>query len=380
MTLLILQGELTEPRSAEKLRQPELSQPLVTALQIVIVEVLRSWGIQPQAVVGHSSGEIAAAYCAGHISMADAIKVATYRGQASAQSRSKTDVGMLAVGLGAEKVSGYLEGYGKTVEIACYNSPSSITLSGNLEALEQVKARLEKSGHTARMLHVDQAYHSKYMEGISATYRDLLEKDFQPPPFTIVKSQMFSSLLGQQLDRETDAAYWQANMASPVLFDKAVEKMISGRNGADFLIEIGPSGALAGPIAEIKHALSSEGAHIQYFTSFQRGQKDLKSLFEIPGRLFIFGAAVDIAAVNEQSKVKPKVIVDLPNYAWNHSARYWHESEASRDWRFRMFPTHDLIGSKVLGTSYYAPVWKKMLRVDDLAWLKDHKVSLELVL
>ena len=345
---------------------------------MVIVEILKSWGIHPQAVVGHSSGEIAAAYCAGHLSMEDAIKAAFYRGQASVQvqKHSKACEGMLAAGTGAEKALNYIGGLESPVEVACYNSPNGVTLSGRITALKEVKARLEEDGHFARMLHVDLAYHSRYMEGISDVYKRLLDRDFLSRPFSPAQVKMFSTIFGRELDRATDSKYWQMNMASPVIFDQAVREMAAGRGGADFLIEIGPSGTLAGPIAEIKRELSQAGSHIQYCSAFQRGQEDLKSLFEVAGRLFISGAEVDMSMVNRQNEGSPSLIVDLPNYVWNHSTQYWHESEASKDWRFRLFPHHDLIGSKVLGTSYYAPVWKKALKVDDLSWLKDHRVRL----
>ena len=310
--------------------------------------------------------------------MEDAIKAAFYRGQASVQVQrgSKARAGMLAVGIGAQKVLTYIGGLESPVEVACYNSPNGVTLSGSLTALQEVKARLDEGGHFARMLHVDLAYHSTYMAGISDVYKSLLDQDFLSRPFSPAQVKMFSSVFGRELDRATDSKYWQTNMVSPVIFDQAVREMISGRGGADFLIEIGPSGTLAGPIAEIKLKLPQAGSHIQYCAAFKRGQEDLKSLFEVAGRLFISGAEVDMSMVNRQNDGSPSVIVDLPNYVWNHSAQYWHESEASKDWRFRLFPHHDLIGSKVLGTSYYAPVWKKALKVDDLPWLKDHKVGL----
>lgn len=357
-----------------------LSQPLVTALQIVIVEILKTWGVKPMAVVGHSSGEIAAAYCANYLSIEDAIKAAFYRGQAStqAQTSSKSNEGMLATGLGAQVVARYLTNLDSQVEVACYNSPNSVTLSGNVDALTAIRARLEADGHFARMLHVDLAYHSRYMDRISDAYRSLLDEDVRPRPFSEDQISMFSSVLGHKLDRLTDAKYWEKNMLSPVYFDQAVRAMILEPNGADFLIEIGPSGALANPIAEIKASISKRGSDIQYCTAMQRGQENLKSLFEVAGRLFIADAKVDMSTVNRQESYTPAVITDLPNYVWDHTTQYWHESEASKDWRFRLFPPHDLIGSKVLGTSWYSPIWKKDLKVDDIPWLKDHKVSQDL--
>ena len=308
--------------------------------------------------------------------MEDAIKAAFYRGQASvvAQKDPKVDQGMLNVGLGAQEVTKYLAGLDPPIEVACYNSPNNVTLSGHTSVLTAVQARLKADGQFARMLHVDLAYHSRYMAGISDIYKSLLDQDFHSKPLSQNHIIMFSSVLGRELHRATDSEYWQKNMASPVCFDQAVREMTSGGNGTTFLVEIGPSGVLAGPISEIKASLPQQGSHIQYYTSFRRGQEDLKSLFEMTGRLYISGAKVDMAMVNRQDSRSPSVIIDLPNYSWNHAERFWHESEASKDWRFKLFPPHDLIGSKVLGTSWHASVWKKKLNLDDVPWLKDHKV------
>ena len=218
------------------------------------------------------------------------------------------------------------------------------------------------------------AYHSQYIRSRAGAYKTLLDKDYKSKPFSQGRIRMLSTVTGRELEQATDADYWQTNMASPVYFDEAVREMTASRDGVDFLVEVGPSGALAGPIAEIQAVLPRQGSDIQYCTALRRGQEDLQSLFEVAGRLFIAGYKVDMRKVNRQAADDPRVIVDLPNYVWNHATRYWYESEASKDWRFRLFPPHDLIGSKVLGTSWHAPVWKKDLDVDDVPWLKDHKV------
>lgn len=382
MSCLIIADELVEPRNPATLREPEFSQPLVTALQLAILAILEDWNVNPQSVVGHSSGEIAAAYAAGYLSKEDAIKVAYYRGQAAkdCQISDKRPVGMLAVGLGSTEVSKYLQGMEESVHIACFNSPQSVTLSGTLDALEEVKKRLVKDHHFARLLQVNLAYHSKFMAEIGDHYEGLLLKDFESLPKKNGDCTMFSSVTAEEMSQQADASYWKSNMVCPVRFGDAVEKMISGREGANFLIEIGPSGALAGPIGQIKKAIPGNGANTQYFTALSRGQDSVNSLFKVAGQLFVSGATISLKNVNKDGAgaeaVSPKVIVDLPNYTWNHSTQYWYENDASKDWRNRLFPHHDLLGSKVLGTSWHLPSWRKILRVEDLSWLKDHKVCL----
>ncbi len=372
--------ELVEPRSPELLRSPEFSQPLVTALQLVLMAILEDWGVTPQAVVGHSSGELAAACAAGYLSKEDALKAAFYRGQAAKYCKvDPTPVGMLAVGLGPEQVMTYLHGLMDTVQIACFNSPNSVTLSGSLSSLDGVKERLVEDGHFARLLQVNLAYHSRYMKKIGDDYKALLEADFENLATKRGNVKMFSSEFGHEMEGLTDARYWKTNMVSPVKFDQATQAMISGKESANFLIEIGPTNALAGPVKQILTKLGSQGANVQYCTALSRGQDSIKSTYDVAGRLFASGGVINLAKVNTDivgaQEVTPSVIVDLPNYSWNRSSEYWYESEASNDWRNRMFPHHDLLGSKILATSWHTPAWKKTLRVIDLAWLKDHKVS-----
>lgn len=376
-------GEISEPRTAEHVRQPEFSQPLVTALQLCILSILEEWGVKPQSVAGHSSGEIAAAHAAGLLSKADAIKAAFYRGRAARNIRKNSEVteGMLAVGLGAEALAPYLENYQDTAWIACFNSSSSLTVSGKLSALESLKRDLQTDNHFARSLQVDLAYHSQLMDDIGTEYERLLDQSFNPLEGSGNVS-MFSSVTGNRKNGAADARYWKTNMVSPVRFDDAVKEMLSGQDAANFLIEIGPSGALAGPITQIKKSLPNQGNEVSYCASWSRGADAVKSVFDTAGRLFIAGGSVALAKVNqyEQSETKPVVIIDLPNYVWNHSTKYWHENDVSKDWRFKNFVHHDLLGSKVMGTSWNAPSFRRLLRLDDVPWLRDHKVGTDIVL
>lgn len=374
-----LVAELVEPRTSEHLRLPKFSQPLVTALQLVILEVLAEWGIQPRSVVGHSSGEIAAACAAGYLTPEEAIKTAYFRGQAASdcQDELKHPVGMLAVGLGAEEVQSYIHDSKDSVRIGCYNSPKSVTLSGLVSDLEKIQSRIQEAHQFARMLLVDLAYHSPFMTRIAEHYEGLLRNNCELPLPSKEAISMFSSVTGHRLDQGCDAAYWKSNMVSPVRFDQAVQEMLSEREAADILIEIGPSGALAGPIAQIKTALSGQGSNFEYFAASTRAPDAVSSLIDVSGRVFIAGGSVNMMEVNKDGGdlESPAVIVDLPNYRWNHSTKYWRESEASKDWRFKQFPQHDLLGSKILGTSWHTPSFKKTLRVQDVPWMSDHKVS-----
>ncbi|PYH99747.1 ketoacyl-synt-domain-containing protein [Aspergillus ellipticus CBS 707.79] len=373
-----LWDELTEPRDGGHIRQPELSQPLVTALQLAIVDLFRSCGIDPQGVVGHSSGEIAAAYAAGYVTKADAIKIAFYRGYA-AKVNPMDSVGMMAVGLGPDAVIPYIEAQQGLVQIACVNSPQSVTLSGRTDALAALKGPLTDDGHFARLLQVDLAYHSRFMSEIGQAYHTLLKSNTSAGNLGSESTTMFSSVTGSKMEAVPDAHYWKQNMVSPVLFSGAVQEMLNAHQGPNLLIEIGPSATLGGPIKQIKEALAQAGttATAQYAPVLSR-KEGLLPLFRTVGNLYIAGAPIQLAPFNrtkEDEESSPSVIVDLPNYSWNHTTKYWYETRASRDWRFRRFEHHDLLGLKILGTSWQAASWSKTLNIREHPWLKDHKVG-----
>lgn len=375
-----LVSELTEERDAARMREPEFSQPLVTALQLALLSVLYDWGIRPERVVGHSSGEIAAAVAAGYLTPDEAIKIAFFRGQAANQFQPAKPVGMMAVGVSTEVLAEYIDEGDDLVQVACFNSSRSLTVSGTVEALGRLRDRLQAASHFAKMLRVNYAYHSKYMSHIGKAYLDMLETYCHGRLTSHGDVTMFSSVTGRAMDNSADNAYWLENMVSQVRFDQAATEMLKGTDGANFLVEVGPSNALKGPISQIIEAISSPNTQPIYTSAAQRGPDSLLSLFKVAGTLFAAGGAVDFARVNEYDVGDPpSTIVDLPNYSWNHSTKYWHESPASKDWRSRPFVKHDLLGTKVLGTSWACPVWRNTLRLVDLAWLKDHMIGEQIV-
>ena len=375
-------AELTEPRTAEHLRQPEFSQPLVTALQLAILGVFESWGVKPSSVVGHSSGEIAAAYAAGYLSRADAVKAAFYRGRAAVnrQNEAESDVAMLALGLSKEAAAPFLNKFSGHVWIACFNSPNSLTISGRKRAIETLADDVKATGQFARLLQVDLAYHSELMGVIGKEYETLLTSDdkFGSADVSSTDVSMFSSVTASKKTEPTDALYWKTNMVSPVRFSAALAAMVSDLQKPDILIEVGPSGALAGPVSQVLKSLPA-ATNIAYFASWSRGADAAKSLFDVAGHLFTAGASVDLARVNEYEE-NARVIVDLPNYAWNHSIKYWFENAASLDWRFKPYLTHDLIGSKVLSSPWQAPSWRKRLNLADVPWLRDHAMGSDVLM
>ena len=382
--------ELADVRSSDHLSKPEFSQPLVTALQLAQLRVLQQWSVWPRVVVGHSSGEIAAACCAGHLTPREAILIAYFRGLAARDNTSSVPMGMMAVGLNSTGIAPYLKEFseGDGLVIACYNSPESITVSGPADALTRLLELIKSDGHFARILRVEVAYHSFHLQDAASRYEQLIDDHVKfeagaheagPDAITMVSS--LTGYLARHHYTRT-AAYWKDNMMSPVRFEAACRTVFGNADtDVNFLIELGPSNALAGPVAQTVRGMGTES--IKYVGASKRGQDSIPAIFDVAGQLFLHNAEISLENVNRNEAVLedsvPAVIVDLPNYKWNHSTRYWYESVASKEWRFKIFPEHDLLGSKVLGTLWQNPTWQKKLRLSDLPWLRDHKIGSEIL-
>nr|RBQ98724.1 hypothetical protein FVER53263_00316 [Fusarium verticillioides] len=364
--------ELSRPAESSNVGRAEFSQPLVCAVQVALVDLLRSWGITPAAVVGHSSGEMAAAYAAGAISSEEAITIAYYRGYVNQQYTR--DGGMAAIGMGAQEVAPYLvEGVG----VACENSPQSVTLSGDKGVLEEVCQKIKEQVPDCfvRQLKVNVAYHSHHMQDLGGLFENLLEGKVYSQSPTI---PFFSSVTVQKITepRSLDAAYWRQNLESPVRFTGAVKLLLEARastGSKQVFVEIGPHSALSGPLRQIfkAHGRGKEA----YVSAMIRGEDCTESLLKLAGELFCHGTSLQLSNVTADGDV----VVDLPPYPWNHDREYWSESRVSKDWRFRKFPNHELLGSRTLESSSLQPEWRNLIRLDGIPWLRDHQVLNDVV-
>lgn len=173
-----LEDALLEDPKSSRVNDAEFSQPLCTAIQVALVQLLGLWGIRPKVTCGHSSGEIAAAFAAfaaGLISASQVIILAYYRGRVV--RNIDTNGAMLAVGLGAEAIKPFLEGAKDEVVVACHNSPAGVTLSGNADLLESLKKDLVADKVFARSVNTNgKAYHSHHMHSAAANYEALVRR------------------------------------------------------------------------------------------------------------------------------------------------------------------------------------------------------------
>jgi hybrid polyketide synthase/nonribosomal peptide synthetase ACE1 len=244
--------ELLADKSCSRIGEAELSQPLCTAIQIILIDLLRSAGLECAAVVGHSSGEIAAAYAAGYISDRDAIRIAYYRGLTVRQSGLNKHKGaMLAVGTSledAQKLCGLPE-FNNRLCIAAHNSTASITLSGDIDAVEQAKSVFKERNTFVRQLMVDTAYHSHHMLPFGDAYIESLRSiKININSERKAKCTWYSSVVPGKIMEPTEELkdiYWRDNLVKPVLFAEAIVE--AAKMQTTVAIEIGPHPALKAP-------------------------------------------------------------------------------------------------------------------------------------
>ena len=388
-----LEEVLLAPEESDSINDAEIAQPICTAVQIAVTDLLARWKIHPAVTVGHSSGEIGAAYAAGRLSAPEAIVAAFYRG--FTVKHHAPSGAMLAVGLGIKEVFEYL-GNEEDAVVACENSPNSVTLSGTFEAIRFLKADFDKAGVFARELKTGKAYHSPQMAQVAPIYNALLstaisqmltedDSSWRQP-----RARMISSVTGEELqDDHVPVDYWSQNLRSRVLFDSAVSTLAnhSDLQSVGVLVEIGPHSALAGPLRQIFTANKFD--HLNYIPTLVRGSDSAVQLLKTAGELFVRDHALDVEEVNAIDELhgntkpamsrKPRQLVDLPSYQWNYDKKYWAEARFSEEQRHLQFPRHDLLGSKIAGLSEHSLVWRNILRHKNIPWLKDHRLGSETV-
>lgn len=364
-----IEEELLKPPKTSLLNTAEMSQPLCTALQIALVDYLTSVGVEPSMVVGHSSGEIAAAYAAGGLTKKEAITAAVHRGKITLRQQKQGL--MAAIGMSREKTEKFLV---HGVVVACENSPESVTISGDHDKLKIVVADIQKAypDVLARLLKVDKAYHSHHMVEVGAEYYQMMED-------TVIGRRpnklFFSSVTGKLLTKADSlgAEYWQKNLQQCVLFKGAVESILQHPLGSNVaFLEIGPHSALAGPL---RQTLAHSKINAPYTATITRNQDSAVTILSAIGQLYLWDLSVDFKALQPNGTS----LYGLPTYPWNHDKSYWYESRLTKEWRFPKFRYHDLLGYRNSESTDFEPVWRNMLHMDNVPWVRDHKINDDII-
>ncbi|KAL8872562.1 MAG: hypothetical protein Q9174_001830 [Haloplaca sp. 1 TL-2023] len=346
-----IEKELQKSSKASQVQKAEFSQPLCTAVQIGLVDLFAAIGVQPAAVVGHSSGELAAAYAAGALTAEEAILGAYERGRVAQLQQKKG--AMAAVGLGWNEVERFLS-HPKCV-VGCENSPKSVTLTGDADEVKSVVARIKEElpDVTARLLKVEKAYHSYHMREIAGEYSASIKPHLKGKQ---AMKPFFSSVTGsgKPEQRILDTKYWQQNLESPVLFSRAVEGILKH---------------IQNPALQI---FAEASASPPYVSSMTRNEDCVESYLKALGQLFELNISIDYQTLAPAGACLP----DLPRYPWNHEGEeLWYESRMSKEWRFPQFPRHPLLGRRQLESTSFEPSFRNLINLDDVPWLRDHMIQ-----
>lgn len=379
----IMEQLMADPAQS-RISEGELSQPLCTAVQIVLVEVLKLAGITFDVVVGHSSGEIGAAYAAGFFNATDAIRIAFYRGRYAFMAKGPEGQkgGMLAVGTTLEDARELVElpAFVGRVSVAAYNSDASVTLSGDLDAIEEIKEVLDDERVFNRQLKVDTAYHSHHMIPCSAKYYEALDnckvQILKPSGGTKWYSSVYDGKLMEPCE-ELKHTYWVDNMVNIVLFATSLK---SALNNAVLqptqVIEVGPHAALKGPASNVIEEVVK--AALPYTGTLARGQNDVNAVASTLGYLWAqFGrSSADWTGYSQVfSSSIPTILQELPSYPWSHDRLFWYEARKSRVNRLREDPAHVLLGTRTDSINEREYRWRNYISSKDIPWLSGHSIQ-----
>ncbi|RDL40494.1 uncharacterized protein BP5553_00473 [Venustampulla echinocandica] len=383
-----LKAELLADKMSSRVGEAALSQPLCTAVQIILVDLVRAAGIHFAAVVGHSSGEIGAAYAAGYITASDAIRIAYYRGVSLrlAQGKKGQAGGMIAVGTSYDDAKEFcnLRKFRGKVCMAASNSATSVTISGDADAIDNVRAVFEEEKKFARVLKVDKAYHSHHMAACSESYLNSLRACGIKARRPVDSECLWVSSVYQEDINDTQddlsSSYWVSNLVSPVLFSQAVEYAL-GEGRFDLAIELGPHPALKGPASQvIQDAL---GDPTPYTGFLNRGVDDIEAFSNGLGNIWssISKSAVNFTGYDSLlNKTAPlKLLKGLPPYSWEHERAYWHESRVSKSYRERQHQPHELLGTRSHNSSNEQVRWDNYLIPKELPWISGHQIQGQMV-
>ncbi|KAF3350177.1 3-hydroxybenzoate 6-hydroxylase 1 [Verticillium dahliae VDG2] len=375
--------EILRIQDESVIHKPSISQPATTAIQMGIVDLMKACNVHPSSAVGHSSGEIAAAYACGMISREDAWTIAFYRGACAEQmsirlSGPRCQGLMCAVSMSEDDMRGYLsrESVSDTIQVACINSPKSVTISGDASGIRLIAAELKERDVYHRILDVPVAYHSYHMKYVDSEYKACLQD--LPMDFCPGIAPMFSSVTGSRMELGVQSSrYWADNLTSPVLFSDAMKIMLQ-ESHPDLLLEMGPQSTLRTSIADILDDMFA-GRRInlapRYVSAMARGNNETYSVLSALGELWSYGCNVDMQGLVKKACVPLKTLRDLPSYPWDHSRQYWHESPMSREYRLRSHGRQDLLGEPTGDSIPMEPRWRGFLRVYESPWIRDHQVQ-----
>ncbi|RPK37887.1 Phthiocerol/phenolphthiocerol synthesis polyketide synthase type I PpsA [Streptomyces sp. ADI92-24] len=350
-----LMDEMAADESRSRMAETWLAQPANFAVQIGLAALWRSYGIRPDAVVGHSTGEIAAFYEAGVYSLEDAVRIAVHRSRLQ-HTLSGTGT-MLAVGLPEDEADRRVRPYGDRISVAAVNSPTSVTLAGDGTALAALADELRSEQVFAKFLAVEVPYHSAAMDHIKDELLTALA-DIDPRPATVPVHLTGQEGVAEHV--ELDAGYWWKNVRDRVRFQAAVDRLAD--DGHRLFLEIGPHPVLGHAIRECLEAKGRTGVSVP---SVRREEDE-------PERFAVSLATLNTLGLGVAWDVLQPVgeTVPLPRYPWRRD-RHWTEPGAVAQIRLGLLD-HPLLGRR---TDHTEPTWQARLDTERLPYLADHRIQ-----
>ena len=295
---------------SELLNQTRYTQPALFSLQCALYRLWESWGVRPQAVMGHSVGEYAAAWAAGVFDLEQGLVLVAERARLM---QSMPGHGAMVAVLGpAGKVHDVLPRLEGDVEVAAWNGPNHVVLTGNGESIRQAVAIFEGEGLTCRPLKVSHAFHSSHMDGMLADLAEFAgHMEFREPAIPLI-----SNLTGRPLrPGEIGPEYWSSHTRQAVRFQDGIQSLAEA--GCGLFVEIGPTPVLVG----MARAVLSE-PDIAWLPSLRPGLSDWKQLLLSAGALFTRNVPIDFEAVDRAFAAER---CPLPTYPFQRR-RFWLET------------------------------------------------------
>ncbi|HWI87526.1 MAG TPA: type I polyketide synthase, partial [Sphingomonas sp.] len=344
-----------EVPDADALRNTEVAQPLLFAIQVALIRALREHGIEPDACMGHSVGEVAAAWASGALDLDQAARVIAVR---SRSQQAQHGVGVMAVlGLNADIVAEAVAG--TDVEVAARNSRQATTIAGTMEGIDALEAEAREKGWRFTRLDLDYAFHSAAMDPIAP--RLAADLSGLAPAGSAIP--FFSTVTGGLLGGEAlTAAYWWHNVREPVLFAEAARAMIA--DGVRIFVEIGPHGVVQAYLNDALRGTDKEG---RVLASLSRRSSKTDPIAALAARIHAAGGDMrDGLAFSG-----PAAIRDLPRYPFQREHFWVARTEEATD-RVTLPFEHPLLGVRTGGD----PVeWVRHVGLETQSWLADHTVG-----
>ncbi|RAL23312.1 type I polyketide synthase [Thermoflavimicrobium daqui] len=298
--------QLYHEENPESLHDTEKAQSVLFALELSLAKLWLSWGIDPDVLIGHSIGEICAAYIADVMDLEDAVKLVAARGRL--MSKLPAGGGMISIRTAPDELEKYLDLYKGELGIAAVNGPKSTVLSGKLEVLDMIAADLKEKGIRVDTLSVSHAFHSPLMEPMLAEFRQVLNTiRFRP-----ARRKIISTVDPQGSPNLATVEYWVQHVCSTVNFEEAIQCL--DHDAFSFFIEVGPQPTLLGMVAD---CMDIRGKRM--LPSLRKNRNDWSSLLGSLANLYVSGVSIDWKSFDQPYRRRP---IPLPTYSFKRQ-RYW---------------------------------------------------------